>query len=150
MLCPNGAKVDAKVEWEAVKYWECRVSIDCDGKVSGGRRIDYFDALEEARLPFEAEGYRLLCYGASLNVFPSGMGRSCGLRMESYQFREKGPKGSKIIFETGQDVIPATVKEQRLFHLKWSNKNRSEEVEYDDEAFQWQIELYLKADKKLQ
>ena len=42
--------------------------------------------------------------------------------MESYQFREKGPKGSKIIFETGQDVIPATVKEQRLFHLKWSNK----------------------------
>ena len=85
-----------------------------------------------------------------MNVFPSGMGRSCGLGMESYQFREKGPKGSKIIFETGKDVIPATVKEQRLFHLKWSNKNRSEEVEYDDEAFQWQIELYLKADKKLQ
>ena len=118
--------------------------------MSEGRRIEYFDALEQARLPFEAEGYRLLCYGASLNVFPSIMGRSCGLGMESYQFREKGPKGSKIIFETGQDVIPATVKEQRLFHLKWSNKNRSEEVEYDDEAFQWQIELYRKADKKLQ
>ena len=70
--------------------------------------------------------------------------------MESYQFREKGPKGSKIIFETGKDVIPATVKEQRLFHLKWRNKNESEEVEYDDAAFQWQIEPYLKADKKLQ
>ena len=123
---------------------------NCDGKVSESRRIEYFDALEQARLPFEAEGYRLLCYGASLNVFPSIMGRSCGLGMESYQFREKGPKGSKIIFETGKDVIPTTVKEQRLFHLKWSNKNRSEEVEYDDEAFQWQIELYLKADKKLQ
>ena len=82
MLRPDGAKVDAKVEWEAVKYGECRVSINCDGKVFEGRRIDYFDALEEARLPFEADGYRLLCYGASLNVFPSGMGRSCGLGME--------------------------------------------------------------------
>ena len=70
--------------------------------------------------------------------------------MESYQFREKGPKGSKIILKTGKYVIPATVKEQRLFHLKWRNKNRSEEVEYDDSVFQWQIELYLKADKKLQ
>ena len=104
--------------------------------MSGGRRIDYFDALEEACLPFEAEGYRLLCYGASLNVFPSGMGRSCGLRMESYQFIEKWPKGSKIIFETGMEVIPASVKVQRLFYLKWRNKNESEEVEDDDEAFQ--------------
>ena len=143
MLCPDGSKVKAKVEWEAVKYGECRVSINCDGKVSEGRRIDYFDALEEARLPFEADGYRLLCYGASLNVFPSGMGRSCGLGMESYQFREKGPKGSKIIFETSKDVIPATVREQRLFHLKWRNQNESEEVEYDDVAFQWVIEPNL-------
>ena len=92
MLRPDGAKVEARVEWETAKYGECRVSINCDGKVFEGRRIDYFDALEEARLPFEADGYRLLCYGASLNVFPSGMGRSCGLGMESYQFREKGPQ----------------------------------------------------------
>ena len=63
--------------------------------------------------------------------------------MESYQSREKGPEGSKIIFETGKDVIPATVKEQRLFHLKWRNKNKSEEVEYDGAAFQWSIEPNL-------
>ena len=56
---------------------------------------------------------------------------------------EREPKGSKIIFETGKDVIPATVKEQRLFHLKWRNKNESEEVEYDDAAFQWSIEPNL-------
>ena len=77
MLLPNGANLDAKVEWEAANYWECRVSIDCDGKVSGGRRIDYFDALEEARLPFEAKGYRLLCSGANLDVLPLAIGWSC-------------------------------------------------------------------------
>ena len=56
------------------KNGECRVSINCDGKVSEGRRIDYFDTLEEARLPFEANGYRLLCYGASLDVLPLAVG----------------------------------------------------------------------------
>tara|TARA_A100001015_G_C14530685_1_gene534008 strand:- start:203 stop:520 length:318 start_codon:yes stop_codon:yes gene_type:complete len=77
MLLPNGANLDAKVEWEAANYWECRVSIDCDGKVSGGRRIDYFDALEEACLPFKANGYRLLCYEANLDVLPLAIGWSC-------------------------------------------------------------------------
>ena len=96
MLCPDGSKVKAKVDWESVEYGECRVQIDCKGRVSEGRRTDYFDALEEARLPFEADGYRLLCYGASLNVFPSGMGRSCTLGIESYQFKKKGPKGAKL------------------------------------------------------
>ena len=129
MFCPDGSKVKAKVDWESVKYGECRVQINCDGKVSEGRRIDYFDALEEARLPFEAEGYRLLCYGASLNVFPSGMGRSCTLGIESYQFKKKGPKGSKIIFESGKAVIPATIKEQRLFFLKCSKGGEDRELE---------------------
>jgi len=32
--------------------------------------------------------------------------------------------------------------------LKWRNQNESEEVEYDDEAFQWQIEPHLKASGK--
>ena len=96
VLRPDGVKVEARVEWEAVKYGECRVSINCDGKVSEGRRIDYFDALEEARLPFKAEGYRLLCYRASLNVFPSGMGRSCGLGMESpINLEKRGPNAAK-------------------------------------------------------
>ena len=83
MLRPDGAKVEARVEWQAENTGNVEY-INCDGKVSESRRIEYFDALEQARLPFEAEGYRLLCYGASLNVFPSIMGRSCGLGMESY------------------------------------------------------------------
>ena len=75
MLCPDGSKAEARVEWEDVKYGECRVSVTCEGRATEGRRIDYFDALEQAHLFFEADGYRLLCYGASLNVFPSEMGR---------------------------------------------------------------------------
>ena len=76
MLRPDGAKVEARVEWEAVKYSECRVSINCDGKVFEGRKIDYFDVLKEVRLPFEAKNHRLLCCDVSLDFYPSGMERN--------------------------------------------------------------------------
>ena len=142
MLCPDGSRVEAKVEWEDVKYGEYRVAIECGGRFSEGKRADYFDAMEEARLPFEADGYRLLCYGASLNVFPSGMGRDWTQGQESYQFIENGPKVTKDIFQTGEDVIPATVKEQRLFFLQWSQGREDRDVEYSDHFFQWAIEPY--------
>ena len=51
--------------------------------------------------------------------------------------------GSKEIFTTGKDVIPATVKEQRLFYLNWRDRERRREVKYDDDQFTWQIEPYL-------
>ena len=87
-------------------------------KRSKGKQSDFFDALEEARLPFEKDGYPLLCYGASLNGFPSGMGRSCTSGKEVYQFNLKNikkSKDSKSIFDTGKDVVPATINEQRTF-----------------------------------
>ena len=140
MLCPDGSKTEAKVEWEDVKYGEYRVAIECGGRFSEGKRADYFDALEEARLPFEERGYRLLCYGASLNVFPSSMGRSCSLGEESYQYVNGNPEKIQKIFETGTDVVPATVREQRTFNLQLRNKDQAERVEYDDQEFRWPLD----------
>ena len=140
MLCPDGSKVEASVEWEEVKFGECRVAIGCGGRFSEGRRSDFFDALEEARLPFEADGYRLICYGASLNVFPSSMGRSCVLGIESYQFSEGGHEDTKNIFETGKDVIPVRITEQRRFFLEWLQGREGRDVEYNDDLFKWAIE----------
>jgi len=146
LLHPNGTKSLAQVQWrqKALKHgWYCHVSIKGAGLRSKGKRGDFFDALEEARLPFEQAGFRLLCYGASLNVFPSGMARDWGLGKEAYQLEKD--TGTKEIFMTGKDVIPATVKEQRLFYLNWRDGDRGREIQYDDSAFQWQIEPYLNA-----
>jgi len=65
MLRPDGSKAEARVEWEWVKFGECRVALDCGGRFFEGKRADYFDAMEEAHLPFEGDGYRLLFYVAS-------------------------------------------------------------------------------------
>ena len=145
LLHPDGSRSLAEVKWWQRAWkntWCCYVSIKGAGFSSRGKRGDFFDALEEARLPFEQRGYRLLCYGASLNVFPSSMGRSCVLGIESYQFSEAGHEDTKNIFETGKDVIPATVKEQRLFFLKWSQGREGLDVEYNDDVFKWAIEAH--------
>ena len=68
------------------------------------------------------------------------MGRDWTQGQESYQFIENGPKVTKDIFQTGEDVIPATVKEQRLFFLQWSQGREDRDVEYSDHFFQWAIE----------
>ena len=145
LLHPDGSKSMVEVKWwqRAFKHRSsfCYVSINGAGLRSKGKRLDFFDALEQARLPFEQAGFRLLCYGASLNVFPSGMGRDCALGKEAYQMDKE--MGTKEIFTTGKDVIPATVKEQRLFYLNWRDRERRREVEYDDGQFTWQIEPYL-------
>ena len=41
MLRPVGNKAKAKLEWEEVKYEKSSITIDCERKVSAGRRIDY-------------------------------------------------------------------------------------------------------------
>ncbi len=117
-------------------------AIECGGRFSEGKRADYFDAMEEARLPFEADGYRLLCYGASLNVFPSGMGRDWTQGQSLTNSLRMVQRRRKIFFRPVRDVIPATVKEQRLFFLQWSQGREGRDVEYSDHFFQWAIEPY--------
>ena len=157
ILLPNRSKSIAEVKWwkkaSSKDHWgQCYVSIKVGDRRSKGKQSDFFDALEEARLPFEKDGYRLLCYGASLNVFPSGMGRSCTSGKEAYQFNLKNikkTKGSKFIFDTGKDIVPATVKEQRTFFQKWMSKDEAEgDIEYDDGFFQWPIEPYFESSNK--
>jgi len=143
LLHPDGSRSLAEVKWWQRAWkntWCCYVSIKGTGFSSRGKRGDFFDALEEARLPFEERGYRLLCYGASLNVFPSSMGRSCSLGEESYQYVNGNPEKIQKIFETGTDVVPATVREQRTFNLQWRNKDQAERVEYNDQEFRWPID----------
>jgi hypothetical protein len=67
---------------------------------------------KERLLPF--------CYGASLNVYPSGMARDMGAGLQAYQLTlGKSAHDLVDIFAEGPDVIPAFVLPQREFFQKW-------------------------------
>lgn len=93
---------------------------DLDRAWNHGQRVRgrFFEALCRVREDLEATfGLRPDCYGASRDVYPSGMARDMGLGLKAY----KSVIGRKMdanlvnIFETGTDVEPASVADQRAF-----------------------------------
>lgn len=70
------------------------------------------------RLQLEPENLIPVCYGASLDVFPSGMCRDMSGGLSAYRLKlRKSPDREDLvrIFETGPDVKPVTVDDQRNF-----------------------------------
>ena len=83
---------------------------------------DYFEALCKLRLVLEKECLIPFCYGASLNVYPSGMCRDMGNGLMAYKLQAgKKPTRNDLvrIFEQGHDVIPASVANQKEFFSEW-------------------------------
>lgn len=100
----------------------CRVEIEYEGESLIGDGEDFFDALCVVRQALEKKGALLNCYGASLNVFPSGMSRDMGRGLKAYKLTlgQRGRMQDLVqIFGTGIDVQPATVGAQREYFEAW-------------------------------
>jgi len=79
---------------------------------------DYFDAFCGIREELEKIGLTPVCYGASRHVWPSGMCRDMGLGLKAYNGgigERQSPPDLVGIFETGPDVAPVSVQEQRAY-----------------------------------
>lgn len=98
-----------------------KLSLQYDGREITSIDSDFFSAMVPIRRSLEPEGGRLLCYGASRNVYPSGMSRSMGAARKAYKL-EMGSQAKNsdlvCIFDAGPDMIPATVAEQEEFFQK--------------------------------
>jgi hypothetical protein len=105
----------------------CHMTICYGEKAMEEAPSDYFKALCQARLRLEKEGFSLLCYGSSLNVYPSGMCRDMGSGLQAYRLKiGKKPAMSDLveIFEVGPDVTLATVGEQTAYFEEWLRSER--------------------------
>lgn len=92
------------------------------------RAGDYFEALVAIRRELEKDDIFLNCYGASRNVYPSGMGRDMGAGLRAYKMtigKHARMEDLVFIFDTGSDVEPCSVLEQRDFFEKWLNSSRA-------------------------
>jgi hypothetical protein len=100
----------------------CRVELEYNGASLIGDGADFFDALCAVRQVLEEKGALLNCYGASLNVFPSGMTRDMGAGLKAYKLTpgQRGRMQDLVrIFDTGTDVQPSTVVAQREYFDAW-------------------------------
>jgi len=100
----------------------CKLTCAYRGKTIEAEAADFFEALCLIRRQLEPEGLIPFCYGASLNVYPSGMARDMGAGLKAYRMR-KGVHARMAdlveIFDTGPDVIPASVDAQEAFWREW-------------------------------
>src|SRR6185295_18354608 len=63
----------------------CCIRLACPGRTIDAEASDYFEALCQIRLSLEKDGLIPFCYGASLNVYPSGMARDMGAGLKAYK-----------------------------------------------------------------
>ncbi len=106
----------------------CRVVFSYRGKMLEAVASDYFEAFCEIRVQLEGERLIPFCYGASLDVFPSGMSRDMSAGMTAYRLTN-GKKPSRTdlvnIFDEGADVIPAYVVRQKEYFDEWLKSKKS-------------------------
>ncbi len=84
--------------------------------------VDAFEALVEVRRELEAEGMRVVCWGACLHVYPSDASRGAGIGDEAYRLtlgRFPTTSDRVNIFEAGPGLVVATVEEQEEFSRAW-------------------------------
>jgi hypothetical protein len=100
----------------------CRLAFAYRGGQIEVESGDFFEALCQIRLCLEPAGLIPFCYGASLNVYPSGMARDMGLGLGAYKLtigKHSNRHDLVQIFSVGPDIIPVSVKLQLEFYEKW-------------------------------
>jgi hypothetical protein len=128
IVLADGSRVPAEVTADEI-YVEgkeiCRISLEQGTEArTAESEVDFFEALKQLRLDLEKTGALLHCFGASENVYPSGMQRSMGPAVLAYKMRIGSPalrQDIVNIFEADETVVPSTVEQQERFHRSWIN-----------------------------
>ena len=131
----SGTRIPATLDCEA-KYWNedkfsrraCRINLNFRDCQLDATDRDFFEALCRLREQLAKLGLVPFCYGASRNVFPSGMMRDMANGLTAYRM-EMGRRGKRTdavrIFDSGADVDPVSVEMQKQFFDQWLQSFRS-------------------------
>lgn len=99
---------------------KCHIRFEYRGGVIEAQADDYFEALCQIREQLEKKSLIPFCYGASLNVYPSSLGRQVQNGLSAYQLAiGRHARDLVHIFYANHDVIPATVQRQKEFFDEW-------------------------------
>lgn len=125
LLQPDGTSDDAELllwEEDPMDIDKVRISIRFVGMETTRSDRDFFAAMCLIRRELESNNLLLKCYGAGKNVFPSPMSRSMGYGSKAYKLYPGRPATQEdlvSIFDTGPDVLPASVDDQENYYKGW-------------------------------
>jgi hypothetical protein len=122
-------RADNAIEQATISYDEaseqCQLHLTYRGTTITETADDYFEALCLIRKRLEVQHLYIFCYGASKNVYPSGMARDMGQGLKAYKLtlgKHAATADLVDIFDSGADIEPATVAEQRSYFEAWLRK----------------------------
>ncbi|WP_128970940.1 hypothetical protein [Bradyrhizobium tropiciagri] len=126
VILADGTRLPAKVVADEIieagkEIHKISFELDGDVKTVESER-DFFEALRLLRLDLEKTGALLCCFGASENVYPSGMQRDMSPAVLAYKMTLGAPALNRDIvniFESDGSVVPSTVEQQERFREKW-------------------------------
>ena len=99
----------------------CSLSFLVRGRRFEASAGDFFEALCQIRRQLEPESLIPFCYGASLNVYPSGMSRQMSGGTVAYRLTLGERSSDSVnIFKAGPDVTPVSVDIQKSFYADWA------------------------------
>ena len=114
--------VDAELEIVECDDDTIKLIVRADDVYLDGESYNCFDALADLRSKAETLGILILCHGASLNVYPSGMSKSMGIGVMAYKMTlgKQALRSDLVnIFEVDDSYIASTVEEQKAYFKKW-------------------------------
>lgn len=118
LLYPDATEIEATIELDKDGYQIVLIAPGIHECVE--HADDYFDAFAEIRGRLAKRDIYPICYGASRDVWPSGMCRDMGGGLKAYQFDASGNADMLVdIFATGPGINPVSPKEQREFMGKF-------------------------------
>jgi len=126
LILADGSKSPLKLDVEeSVDNGKMQYTItgsDESRTVIGTSEQGFFDALRKLRLVLERDKILLFCFGASENVYPSGMQvsmGSCDLAYRTQIGKQALREDIVSIFDADDSLRPSTVEQQELFHTRW-------------------------------
>jgi hypothetical protein len=108
-----------RLDDESDEYY---ISMIFAGNTFNANDNDYFESFCRIREQLEPMGLLPRCYAAHLRAFPSGMSRSMGGGLKLYRLKLGTPTLTSDLvhmFDVDDDVVPATVADQRKFFDDW-------------------------------
>ena len=102
------------LDYENENGGDCKLVLHFRGRQIIAQDWSFWHALIAIRKQIEPEGLIPICYGTSLDVWPSGMCCDAGGWLAYYMHEDK-ERRKVCIFETGPEVIPSTIRDQQAY-----------------------------------